>query len=101
MRTLLAEDSVFIRGQFNEMLRVFRQGEKDRIYTNGTNAPESIRALKSGIAIENINMSGFNGFEVVPSKRKANRNVIFFHLGFFTIRVLPRKGHARLLRLFF
>jgi len=101
MRTLLADDSASIREQFTDMLRVFRQGEIPGSFTNGIKASESIQALKSDFSMAETKMPGLRGIEVIPSKRKAKRNIIFFHLGFFTIRVLPRKDHTSLLRLFF
>lgn len=57
--------------------------------------------VKPNLPISAIKISGLTEGEVLQANRKSNRNVIFFHLGFFTIRVLPKKSKLNLLRLFF
>jgi hypothetical protein len=56
---------------------------------------------KSDFVIDTLKITGTEGSEEVKVKTEMKRKVIFYHFGFFTIRVLPRSGHTSLLRLFF
>jgi len=101
MRVLIADDLDMIRDRFLEMPGIPQQVSKVSLYTNSIDTPEGQKELKPNPACGDMKMPGSNGVEILPATRKSNRNVIFFHLGFFTIRVLPRKGYTSLLRLFF
>jgi hypothetical protein len=101
MGVLVANDMELIRDRFLEMPGIPQQVSKVSLCTKSIDTPEGQQKLKPNPACGDMKMPGSNGVEILPATRKSNRNVIFFHLGFFTIRVLPRKDYTSLLRLFF
>jgi hypothetical protein len=101
MSVLIANNLNLIHDRFLEMSGIPQQVPKVSLCAKSIDTHEGQQKLKPYPACGDMKMPGLNGVEILPATRKSNRNVIFFHLGFFTIRVLPRKSYASLFRLFF
>jgi len=101
MRVSKAHDLDLIHNRFGEILNIPQQVETVSPNTYTAEFNETHIKLKPNPSVDDMKMTGSKEVEVSQTNRKPNKNVIFIHLGFFTIRMLPRKGHTSLLRLFF
>lgn len=89
-----------ILNRFRETLNIQKQVENAGLNTDSINTPEKHLKLNPNPQIGLIKISGLKEGEVMQAKWKSNRNVFFFHFVFFTIRMVPRKSHTRLMQLF-